>query len=236
MSDDTSQTEQPKCDEDTAVIEPLDDPATVKKALQEAIQEKHEALDSLEAATQMAAEHLAGWHSANKTIDDMKKEMERQQKSLEAFKRRSELAAVQKLDSLIYAVDEFLSTSPTPPADIREHDWVAGVQMLQRKLEAALVQRIDADSVVVALDAERLLAFEELAEEIAAAKEAEAPIALAVEAIAPAPGEPFDGVLHQAIGIDSSGAQDSGSVAQLLRRGYRVGDFVLREALVMVAG
>ena len=236
MSDDTSQTEQPAGEKADEASQPLDDLGAAKKALEESIAETHAAQAAQEAATQLAAEHLAGWHAANKTIDDMKKEIERQQKSSLAFKRRAELAAVQKLDALIYAVDEFVSTSPTPPADIREHDWVAGVQMLQRKLEAALAQRIDSDSVVIALDAQRLLEFEELAEAIAAAKEAEAPIALAVEAIDPAPGEPFDGVLHQAIGIDSSGAQASGCVAQLLRRGYRVGDFVLREALVMVAG
>ncbi len=236
MNEETSRTEQPACEGSNEAAEPLDELSAAKKALQESIAETHVAQEALEAATSLAAEHLAGWHSANKTVDELKKEMERQKKSLEAFKKRAELAAVQKLDSLIYAVDEFLSTSPTPPADIRDHDWVAGVQMLQRKLEAALASHIDADSVVIALDAKRMLAFEELAEEFAAAKEAEAPIALAVEAIDPAPGELFDGKLHQAIGIDSSGSQESGTVAQLLRRGYRVGDFVLREALVMVAG
>ena len=235
MSHETSQAEPADC-ADMPAAEPLDELSAAKLALQEAIAERHDAQAALEDAAQQAADNLAGWHKANKTIDELKKDLERQQRSLEAFKKRAQLASVQKLESLIYAVDEFLSTSPTPPADIRNHDWVAGVQMLQRKLEAALASHIDADTVVIALDAERMLSFDELAEALSAAKEAEAPIELAVSAIDPAPGEPFDGLLHQAIGIDSSGTQESGAVAQLLRRGYRVGDFVLREALVMVAG
>lgn len=230
--------EQPAKDAESADIgmEALNELGAAKKALREAIQERHAAQEALEVATQLANENLAGWHSANKTVDELKKENERQKKSSEAFQKRAQLAAAQKLESLIYAVDEFLTASPTPPDDIRDHDWVAGVQMLQRKLEAALVGHIDADKIVIELDADAALTFDELAVEVEAAKiEAEA-FSLAVEAIDPAPGDPFDGKLHQAIGIDNSGENESGTVAQTLRRGYRVGDFVLREALVMVAG
>lgn len=244
MSDETRQTEQqdnrkgeePANDTESADINTLDEPGAAKKALQEAIQERHAAEEALQAATQLANENLAGWHSANKSVDELKKEIERQKKSSEAFKRRAQLVAAQKLESLIYAVDEFLTASPTPPDDIRDHDWVAGVQMLQRKLEAALVSHIDADKIVIELDAESALTFDELAVEVEAAKSEDEAFSLAVEVIDPAPGDPFDGKLHQAIGIDSSGDNESGTVAQTLRRGYRVGDFVLREALVMVAG
>ena len=244
MSDETRRNDTPDNadkiapEDDGAVIEPppLDNLDAAKRALQEAIEERHAAIEALEAANKLAQDNLAGWHSANKTIDDMRREVERQQRSLDAARRRAQLAAAQKLESLIFAVDEFIATSPVPPADIREHDWVLGVGMLQRKLEAALASHIDADSVVIELDAQRQVAFEELAQEVAAARLEDAEFALAVEAIDPAPGDPFDGSLHQAIGIDSSGAQESGTVAQVLRRGFRVGDFVLREALVMVAG
>ncbi|MCY3575515.1 MAG: nucleotide exchange factor GrpE [Chloroflexi bacterium] len=230
---DNAQNETPAADME---MEALDDLGTAKKALKEAIQERHAAQEALQAATQLANENLAGWHSANKTIDELKKEIERQKKSGETLKQRSQLAAAQKLEALIYAVDEFLSASPTPPDDIRHHDWVTGVRMLQGKLEAALASHIDADTIVIKLDAKAALTFDELVDKVAAAKLEDETFSLAVEAIDPAPGEPFDGKLHQAIGIDSSGANESGTVAQTLRRGYRVGDFVLREALVMVAG
>ena len=243
MSDETRQKQAPdKADdsaqENDAVIDPppLDNLDAAKRALQEAIKERRSAMEALDTANKLAADNLAGWHSANKTIDELRKEVERQQRSLDAARRRAQLAAAQKLESLIYAVDEFIATSPVPPNDIREHDWVLGVGMLQRKLEAALASHIDADSVFIELNAQRQIAFEDLAQEVAAAKLDDADFALAVETIDPAPGEPFDGSLHQAIGIDSSGAQESGTVAQTLRRGFRVGDFVLREALVMVAG
>lgn len=244
MSDETRQTEQqhnPKSEQpDTESadmdLEALDELGAAKKALQEAIQERHAAQEALEAATQLANENLAGWHSANKSVDELKKEIERQKKNSEAFKKRAQLAAAQKLESLIYAVDEFLTASPTPPDDIREHDWVTGVQMLQRKLESALVSHIDADKIVIELDADSALTFDELAVEVEAAKIEDEAFSLAVEAIDPAAGDPFDGKLHQAIGIDNSGENESGTVTQTLRRGYRVGDFVLREALVMVAG
>ncbi|MCY4248595.1 MAG: nucleotide exchange factor GrpE [Chloroflexi bacterium] len=246
MSQETQQTTQqdnPKGEQPaqppasaTIDIEALDELGAAKKALQEAIQERHAAQEALEAATQLANENLAGWHSANKSVDDLKREIERQKKSGEAFKKRAQLAAAQKLEALIYAVDEFLTASPTPPDDIRDHDWVAGVQMLQRKLESALASHIDADKVVIELPADSALTFDDLAAEVAAAKSEDETFALAVESIAPAPGDAFDGKLHQAIGIDSSGENESGTVAQTLRRGYRVGDFVLREALVMVAG
>lgn len=244
MSDKTRQTEQqdnPQCEQpDTESVdmevEALDELGAAKKALQEAIQERHAAQEALEAATQLANENLAGWHSANKSVDELKREIDRQKKSSEAFKKRAELAAAQKLEALIYAVDEFLTASPTPPDDIRDHDWVSGVQMLQSKLEAALVSHIDAAKIVIELDADKQQTFDDLVEKVAAARLEDEAFSLAVEAIDPAAGDPFDGKLHQAIGIDNSGENESGTVAQTLRRGYRVGDFVLREALVMVAG
>ncbi len=238
IKQDKPQADAPTMDSESAdmSLDALDDLGAAKKALQEAIQERHAAQEALQAATQLAEENLAGWHSANKSVDELKRAIERQKKSAEALKGRSQLAAAQKLESLIYAVDEFLTTSPSPPEELRDHDWVTGVQMLQRKLEAALAQHIDVDKVVIELDATAALTFDELALEVEAAKLEDESFALAVEAIDPAPGDPFDGKLHQAIGIDSSGENESGAVAQTLRRGYRVGDFVLREALVMVAG
>ncbi len=55
-----------------------------------------------------------------------------------------------------------------------------------------------------------------------------------VEAIDPT-GDPFDPVLHQAIGAEESDEVESGHVIATLQKGYRAGDNVLRLALVKVA-
>jgi len=48
-------------------------------------------------------------------------------------------------------------------------------------------------------------------------------------------GEPFDPNLHEAVGMDDSTQADSGTVTQVMQRGYLLGDRVLRPALVRVA-
>ena len=48
-------------------------------------------------------------------------------------------------------------------------------------------------------------------------------------------GQPFDPAFHEAIGVDANAGAESGTITQVLRRGYRLGDRVLRPALVRVA-
>ncbi len=48
-------------------------------------------------------------------------------------------------------------------------------------------------------------------------------------------GQPFDPVFHEAIGMDADADAESGTITQVLQRGYRLGDRVLRPALVRVA-
>lgn len=48
-------------------------------------------------------------------------------------------------------------------------------------------------------------------------------------------GQPFDPALHEAVGVDHDSGAASGTVTAVLRRGYRLGDRVLRPALVRVA-
>jgi molecular chaperone GrpE len=48
-------------------------------------------------------------------------------------------------------------------------------------------------------------------------------------------GQPFDPNLHEAVGTDEDTAVQSGYVTAILQKGYRVGDKVLRPALVRVA-
>jgi molecular chaperone GrpE len=47
-------------------------------------------------------------------------------------------------------------------------------------------------------------------------------------------GQPFDPNLHEAISQQESD-QPAGTIVQVLQRGYRVGDRLLRPALVVVA-
>lgn len=48
-------------------------------------------------------------------------------------------------------------------------------------------------------------------------------------------GQPFDPTYHEAVGIDTDSDAASGTVTQVLQRGYMIGDRVLRPALVRVA-
>jgi molecular chaperone GrpE len=45
----------------------------------------------------------------------------------------------------------------------------------------------------------------------------------------------FDPNFHEAVGVDTDGEAESGTVTQVLQRGYRLGDRVLRPAMVRVA-
>ncbi|NPA31841.1 MAG: nucleotide exchange factor GrpE [Chloroflexi bacterium] len=56
-----------------------------------------------------------------------------------------------------------------------------------------------------------------------------------LEVIDPQPGDPFDPYLHEAIAVEPSDEVESGHIVSVLRKGYRVGDRVLRPALVRVA-
>ena len=49
-------------------------------------------------------------------------------------------------------------------------------------------------------------------------------------------GEAFDPTLHEAIGQDTDTDVESGYITTILQKGYRVGERVLRPALVRVAG
>jgi len=56
-----------------------------------------------------------------------------------------------------------------------------------------------------------------------------------IEAIDPAAGESFDPNFHKYIGAQDSDEVESGHVTETLRKGYRAGEIVLRDALVLIA-
>jgi molecular chaperone GrpE len=51
----------------------------------------------------------------------------------------------------------------------------------------------------------------------------------------PALGQPFDPTIHEALGHEASTDYASGTVSREMQRGYRLGDKVIRPALVYVA-
>lgn len=56
-----------------------------------------------------------------------------------------------------------------------------------------------------------------------------------IEAINPVAGDRFDPNFHQTIGTQDSDEVESGHVTETLRKGYRAGEIVLRDALVRIA-
>jgi len=48
-------------------------------------------------------------------------------------------------------------------------------------------------------------------------------------------GQPFDPAFHEVIGMDAGADAESGTITQVLQRGYSLGERVLRPALVRVA-
>lgn len=56
-----------------------------------------------------------------------------------------------------------------------------------------------------------------------------------VKAIVPAPGEPFDPNVHEAVSHEASEFQSEGQIIDIVHQGYRIGERVIRPALVRVA-
>ncbi len=56
-----------------------------------------------------------------------------------------------------------------------------------------------------------------------------------VEEIPAAPGQPFDPYLHEAVGMVETTEIEEGHIAEVVRKGYRAGNLVIRPALVKVA-
>jgi molecular chaperone GrpE len=51
-----------------------------------------------------------------------------------------------------------------------------------------------------------------------------------------ADGKPFDPALHEAVSVVPAGDRESGIVLEELRKGYKIGDRVLRPSMVVVTG
>lgn len=99
---------------------------------------------------------------------------------------------------------------------------------LERALEAVAVEpeaALDGAELEGALEQGVVLTYRELRGALARA---------GVEGIDPT-GEPFDPTWHEAIQSLPSEAHESGSVVEVLQKGYRLGDRILRPARVIVS-
>ncbi len=149
----------------------------------------------VEAAKAQAAEYLDGWQRARAEFANYKRRVEKEQS--EAYQNATARVIARFLD--IY--DDFeraMQEKPADPADPAARDrWVAGVELIQRKLQSIL----DLEGV------ERI----------------------------PAEGQTFDPQLHEAITQEASDTHEPGKVIGVVRQGYRIGDRVIRPAMVRVA-
>jgi molecular chaperone GrpE len=159
--------------------------ATLATQVQEAQAER----DQLKA---QAAENLDGWQRARAEFANYKRRVEAERAELAAN------AGAEALKRVLPAVDDFERAMQTLPDDLKDHPWVNGVAMVQRKLNAALDQS-------------------------------------GITPMAISPGDAFDPNVHEAVTHEDSDQFTSEQIIGEVQRGYKIGDRVLRPAMVRVA-
>ena len=139
-----------------------------------------------------AAENLDGWQRARAEFANYKRRVEAERTELAAS------AGAEALKRVLPAVDDFERAVQTLPDDLKDHPWVNGVLMVQRKLSAALEQS-------------------------------------GITPIVTNPGDAFDPNVHEAVTHEESAQFGSEQIIGEVQRGYKIGDRVLRPAMVRVA-
>lgn len=147
--------------------------------------------DELAAARAEAARNLDGWQRAQAEFANARKRFEKQRAET-YVNANADLVA-----KLLPLIDDFERAMATAPTGAEHEPWIAGVNLVYRKMLAVL-EEMDVRPI-------------------------------------PSIGEPFDPNMHEALGQEPSSGFDSGLVAREMRRGYRIGDRVIRPSLVMVA-
>jgi molecular chaperone GrpE len=88
----------------------------------------------LEQSKTQAAENLDGWQRSRAEFANYKRRVEAERTELVAN------AGAEALKRVLPAVDDFERAMQTLPADLKEHPWISGVLLVQRKLNSALEQ------------------------------------------------------------------------------------------------
>ncbi len=147
--------------------------------------------EQLEAARAEAARNLDGWQRTQAEFANARKRFEKQRADTYID------ANVELVAKLLPLLDDFERALESVPEDDQGDPWVAGVQLVHRKMLSVL---------------EEMNVW---------------PVA--------AVGEPFDPNYHEALSQEPSDEHESGIIVRELRRGYRLGDRVIRPSLVTVA-
>jgi molecular chaperone GrpE len=147
--------------------------------------------EQLVAAQAEAARNLDGWQRTQAEFANARKRFEKQRVDT-YVNANAELVA-----KLLPVFDDLERAIESAPADTRDAPWVAGVNLVYRKMLGVLED-------------------------------------MNVQAI-PAVGEAFDPNLHEALSQEPSEDYESGVIMREMRRGYRLGDRVIRPSLVTVA-
>jgi len=149
--------------------------------------------EQLAEAQAKATEYLDGWQRARAELDNYRKRMARERTEWTDTTRTEVIMAV------LPALDDFDRALEHLPEDIAEHQWVNGVVLAKRKLNA----QIEALGVT--------------------------------EIEVKAEGEMFDPAVHEAVTHEESPDHKSGEIIGVVRKGYRLGERVIRPAMVRVA-
>ena len=88
----------------------------------------------LEQSRTQAAENLDGWQRSRAEFANYKRRVEAERTELVAS------AGAEALKRVLPAVDDFERALQTLPADLKDHPWISGVLLVQRKLSSALEQ------------------------------------------------------------------------------------------------
>ncbi len=140
------------------------------------------------------AEHEELLDKYKRSLADFANYRKRQDRDREVQAMRMRMEV---LRDLLPIIDDFHLALENAPHSPEESEWVAGVQLIERKLMAMLQ----------AFGAEPMNAL----------------------------GKPFDPNYHDAMLYEPSDEYPEGTVSQVIRKGYMLGDQVLRPALVNVS-
>ena len=88
----------------------------------------------LEQSKTQAAENLDGWQRSRAEFANYKRRVEAERTELVAS------AGAEALKRVLPAVDDFERALQTLPVDLKDHPWISGVLLVQRKLNSALEQ------------------------------------------------------------------------------------------------
>ena len=154
-------------------------------------EQPHPIEELLAVAQAEAARNLDGWQRTQAEFANARKRFEKQR--VETYvNANADLVA-----KLLPVIDDLERALESAPAGTGDAPWIAGVNLVFRKMLAVLEE-------------------------------------LGVQNI-PAVGEPFDPNLHEALSEETSEDYESGLIVREMRRGYRLGDRVIRPSLVTVA-